>query len=165
MYYNPPYSYPYTNPSPTPYSSPYMYDPALQKALKLIRQAVAGETKDRMFYDYLISVAPNQKEKDIIASIRDDEIKHYKMFREIYKEITGQYPQPLGEEKFEKPASYLAGIEEALFGELNAVEMYRQIYFGLYNRQHRDMLFEIITDELKHAAKYNFLYTRNFRRR
>ncbi len=143
------------------YLYPYMYDTDLQQALYLIRQAVAGETKDRMFYDYLISQAPNQKEKNIIASIRDDEIKHFGMFRHIYCEITGYFPKPLGEEKFEKPDSYLEGIEEALFGELGAIEMYRKIYFGLKTQRHRNMLFEIITDELKHAAKYNFLYTKN----
>lgn len=140
----------------------YMMDPALERALMLIRRAVAGERKDRLFYQYLISVAPGQREREIIASIRDDEIKHFDMFREIYRDITGNNPTPLGTEEFERPESYRAGIEEALFGELSAVEMYRQIYFGLRCRKHRDMLFEIITDEIKHASKYNYLYTRSF---
>lgn len=145
-----------------PYSYPYMYDPGLQKALQLIRRAVAGETKDKLFYEYLISLAPNQEEKDIIAGIRDDEMKHFKMFRAIYRDITGQNPMPLGEETYEEPASYLEGVQQALFGELGAVEMYRKIYFGLITRKHRDMLFEIITDELRHAGMYNYIYTRNY---
>ncbi len=143
------------------YSYPQTYDPDLQKALYLIRKAVAGETADRKFYEYLISVAPTQREKEIIAGIRDDEMKHFDMFRKIYLDITGYYPQPIGEEEFEQPANYLEGIEKALFGELRAIEMYRQIYFGLRTRQHRDMLFEIITDEIRHSAMYNYLYTRN----
>lgn len=148
-----------------PYYYPYpgsMYDPALQKALELIRRAVAGETHDRLFYEYLLSQAPNAREREIITSIRDDEMKHYRMFREIYRGITGTYPTPLGSEQFEKPANYLAGIEEALFGELGAVEMYREIYFGMPNLMYRDMLFEIITDEQKHATKYNYIFTRNY---
>ncbi|AZR73429.1 hypothetical protein BBF96_08565 [Anoxybacter fermentans] len=144
---------------PGPY--PYMYDKSLKKTLELIRRAVADETRDRKFYEYLINQAPNEKEKNIIASIRDDEMKHFRMFREIYHDITGHYPVPLDKEEFEKPASYLDGIEKALFDELETVEMYRQIYFGLRTRKHRDMLFEIITDELKHASKFNYLYTRN----
>ncbi|GAB6098565.1 hypothetical protein JCM16358_04440 [Halanaerocella petrolearia] len=84
------------------------------------------------------------------------------MFREVYRDITGRNPVPLGEEDYEEPESYLAGIEEALFGELAAVEIYRQLYYGLKTRKHRDMLFEIITDELKHSGKYNFIYTRNY---
>lgn len=147
----------YTNQMP-----PNYYPPQLQRALELIRKALAGETKDRLFYEFLLEQAPNPTERNIIASIRDDEIKHFAMFRQIYREITGQNPTPLGEEEFEEPENYLAGIAEALFGELSAVEMYRQIYFALRKRSHRDMLFEIITDELKHATKWNFLYTLNY---
>lgn len=139
-----------------------VFNPSLETTLELIRRAVAGESNDRRFYEYLISVAPNQREKAIIASIRDDELNHFDMFREIYKDITGRYPVPIGEEEYEEPESYLDGIEQALFGELAAVELYRQIYYGLRNRIQRDMLFEIITDELKHAHKYNFIYTRNY---
>lgn len=58
-----------------------------------------------MFYDYLISVAPTQQERDIICSIRDDE------------------------------------------------------------RFYRDMVFEILTDEIKHAIKYNFIMNLDLRRK
>lgn len=139
-----------------------VFNPDLDTTLELIRRAVSGEQNDRRFYEYLISVAPNQKEKSIISDIRDDELGHFDLFRGIYKDITGKYPVPLGEEEFEEPESYLEGIEQALFGELRAVELYRQIYYGLRTREHRDILFEIITDELKHADKWNYLYTINY---
>lgn len=134
---------------------------ALQKSLELIKEAVSGEREDELFYDYLISVAPNQQEKNIIASIRDDEKKHNMMFRRIYKDLTGMEVEVEAEEEFEKPASYVEGIKRALFGELKAVEKYRVIRQGLPNRYYRDMLFEIITDELKHSSLYNYLYTEN----
>ncbi|MBM7624473.1 ferritin-like domain-containing protein [Sporohalobacter salinus] len=89
-------------------------------------------------------------------------MRHYDLFKQIYREITGRDPVPVGEEDYKQPESYLAGIEQALFGELAAVELYRQIYYGLRKREHRDKLFEIITDELKHSGKYNFIYTRNY---
>ncbi len=133
----------------------------LQRSLELIKEAVSGEREDELFYDYLISVAPNQEEKNIIASIRDDEKKHNMMFRRIYKDITGTEVEITEEEVFEKPSSYLDGIKRALFGELKAVEKYRVIRQGLPNRYYRDMLFEIITDEIKHSSLYNYLYTEN----
>lgn len=144
------------------FQSNSVFNPDLDSTLELIRQAVSGEENDRRFYEYLINVAPNQEEKNIISSIRDDELGHFDLFRRIYKDITGRYPVPLGTDEFEEPETYLEGIEEALFGELKAVEMYRQIYYGLKTRVHRDILFEIITDELKHADKWNYLYTRNY---
>ncbi|MCY6960192.1 ferritin-like domain-containing protein [Clostridium brassicae] len=145
---------------PMPYGMMYNTD-ALQTSLKLIEEAVSGEREDELFYDYLISVAPTRDEKEIIASIRDDEKKHNKMFRMIYKDLTGMDIKADENVDFEKPSSYIDGIKRALFGELKAVEKYRVIRQGLPTRYYRDMLFEIITDELKHASKYNYLYTLN----
>lgn len=134
---------------------------ALKRSLYLIKEAVSGEKEDELFYNYLISVAPTEEEKKIIASIRDDEKKHNMMFRKIYKDLTGMDVEVEEEGEFEKPSSYLEGIKRALFGELKAVEKYRVIRQGLPNRYYRDMLFEIITDELKHGSLYNYLYTEN----
>lgn len=137
-------------------------DRLLQEALGGIRQAVQGEREDEMFYDYLISKAPSRDEKEIIASIRDDERRHNKIFRMIYEDFTGE-KVPAGEdENLEVPESYLDGIKKALFGELRAVEKYRAIRKRLpMNGPYRDVLFDIITDELKHASKYNYLFTLN----
>ena len=141
--------------------NPIMNNPQFQEALEGIKAAVQGEREDELFYDYLISVAPTKEEKDIIASIRDDERGHNKMFRKIYMDFTGMEVQLGGEETFEKPKSYLDGIKKALFGELRAVEKYRAIRRALPMGPYRDMLFDIITDELKHASKYNYLFDLN----
>jgi rubrerythrin len=135
----------------------------LEKSLEGIKAAVAGERDDELFYDYLISIAPTEDEKNIIASIRDDERGHNKMFRQIYKSITGVTlpPSSDSDEEFTKPTSYLEGIKKALFGELAAVEKYREIRMGLPTTMYRDILFNIITDEIKHSAKYNYLFTLN----
>lgn len=134
---------------------------ALQNSLMLMAEAVQGEKEDSLFYEYLISVAPTQADKDIIASIRDDELRHNLMFKQMYKIYTGQEVPDAPGEEFAKPASYEEGIQQALFGELRAVEKYREIRQGLPDRQNRDLVFNILTDELKHASKYNFLYTEN----
>jgi len=146
-------------------NSNLMYDPnLLKRSLEGIKKAVQGEKEDELFYDYLISVAPTDDEKKIIASIRDDERGHNKMFRQIYNNITGIDILLDEEEEFIKPASYLEGIKKALFGELGAVERYREIRRGLPSTIYRDILFNIITDEIKHSAKYNYLYTLNSRK-
>jgi rubrerythrin len=135
----------------------------VQCSLNLILEALGDETHDRMFYECLLQMAPDKKQGKIIESIRNDEIKHFKMFRMIYEEITCESPCKLpgpGQE-FNEPEIYCDAIEKALFGELKAVEIYRKIMFGLCSQRHRDMLFEIITDEMKHSVKWNFLYNIN----
>lgn len=133
----------------------------LTEALALVKDAVQGEREDELFYDYLISIAPTKEEKDIISTIRDDERKHNKMFRQIYRYFTGQEIPPAKDEGFERPKSYIEGITKALFGELAAMERYRIIRAGMPDRYHRDMVFEILTDEMKHADKYNYMLNRN----
>ena len=139
----------------------YMMNPALQNALALIKEAIKDEKHDELFYDYLLKNAPSKDQRDIITSIRNDERKHFAMFKMIYKFFTGEDITVSNGEDFKPPKSYIDGIVEALFGELKAVEKYREIYKGLPTRYFRDMLFEIITDEIKHSAKWNYLYTLN----
>ncbi|MPQ30516.1 ferritin-like domain-containing protein [Clostridium estertheticum] len=141
--------------------NPMMYNPQLQEALVGVKEAVQGEREDELFYDYLISVAPTREEKAIIISIRDDERKHNSLFRKIYKDFTGMEVSTDGENTFEKPSSYIDGIKKALFGELRAVEKYRAIRRALPMGPYRDVLFDIITDEIKHSSKYNYLFTLN----
>lgn len=133
----------------------------LMESLALVEKAVQGEREDELFYDYLISQAPTQEEKDIITSIRDDERKHNKMFRKIFKDFTQRDVRQDMNEQFEKPKSYIDGIKKALMGELRAVETYRKIRQGIPYTYYRDMLFEIITDEIKHSIKYNYILNLN----
>ena len=137
------------------------YNPQLQKALEGIKKAVQGESEDEAFYNYLISIAPTKEEKDILTSIRDEERGHSAVFRQIYKALMATEIPPAKEATFEKPQSYLEGLTRALLGELGAVEKYREIMKGLPTTLYRDLLVDIITDELKHAAKYNYLITLN----
>lgn len=140
---------------------PYSYPQNLYTAFQLIKESVVDEYEDSMFYNYLISIAPTQEDKNIITGIRDDEIKHAGLFREIYYELTGQMlPQPRNGE-FTKPASYCQGLKKALLGEVAAVERYRRILYALQDRRQINMLTEIITDEIRHASLYNFLYSKN----
>ncbi len=138
-----------------------MYNTQLQEALERVKEAVQGEREDELFYDLLISMAPTVEEKDIITSIRDDERRHNREFRKIYKDFTGMEIPTVEDESFERPESYIDGIKKALFGELRAVERYRDIRKALGMGPQRDVLFDIITDELKHSSKYNYLFTLN----
>ena len=132
---------------------------AFQQSLKLIAEAVQREKEDQIFYDYLISNAPTQEQKEIITTIRNDEIRHNQLYRKMYKELTGQDVTLDNDEEFVPPASFEQGIKKARLDEMKAMEKYRVIRQGLPHRYHRDIVFEILTDELKHGSLYNLIYT------
>lgn len=134
---------------------------AFNTALSLIREAVQGEREDELKYNFLIENAPTQEERDIITSIRDDERLHRQWFRDIYKYYTNEEIDSSNGEEFTAPDSYLDGIKSSIFGELSAMEKYRIIREGLPSRFFRDIVFRILTDEMKHATKYNYILTIN----
>ncbi|MRN55184.1 ferritin-like domain-containing protein [Paenibacillus monticola] len=148
-----------------PYWKRVMFTPvwsvSLAEALNLIKEAVQGERNDELFYDELIKLAPTPEQASIITSIRDDERGHNQMFRGIYREITGQEITGISNEQYQRVESYTEGLQRALLGELSAVEKYRKIWFGLPVGIYRDTVYGIILDELKHASKYNYLFTLN----
>ncbi|NNJ30903.1 ferritin-like domain-containing protein [Lacrimispora defluvii] len=133
----------------------------LPNALDLIQQGLAGENEDRLFYSWLIENAPSDEDKQIISGIRDNEIGHYALFKQLFNEITGVMPQQVQEEQFVIPESYCSGLSRALLGEQNAVIRYRNILYAMEFREHINMMIEIITDELRHGILYNYLYTKN----
>ncbi|ULL13491.1 ferritin-like domain-containing protein [Paenibacillus sp. H1-7] len=146
------------------YASPWLHSPAHyrdnEQVIQMIQESIEGERNDEMFYDALIRLAPTEQQKDVIRSIRDDERKHRQMFRSMYTYLTGQAPVVKEGEAETLPASYVDGIETALLGELKAFEKYRKIYLQIAPEL-RNWMFEIMTDEIKHAGYYNWLYAKN----
>lgn len=130
----------------------------LNQAIGLIRKSIGDEKEDEMFYDILINQAPTEKEKDIIRSIRDDERKHNQILRRLYYEFTGQMlPADTLSNAQENNMDYKSNLEKALFGELDAVAKYRKILGTMPSGNSYTLVMSIMTDELRHANKYNFL--------
>lgn len=131
----------------------------LNQAIELIRKSVGNEREDEIFYDTLIKQAPTEKQKEIIRSIRNDERKHNQILRKLYYDFTGQMIpiDTLAVEGNNENMDYKSQLEKALFGELDAVAKYRKIMGTMPSGNSYTLLMSIMTDELRHASKYNFL--------
>lgn len=144
----------------------YPTEEQLASAIKLIGSSVENEKSDAMFYEWLINNIPTYLDENTrqdlastITGIREDEQRHNKMFKSMYKQLTGKdIPTPM-EEAFVPPASFKEGIVKALKGEMEAVKRYRTIMAGLPDLSYRDAVFQILTDELRHGTLYNYVYT------
>jgi hypothetical protein len=131
----------------------------LNQAIELIRTSIGDEREDEIFYENLIKQAPTEKEKEIITSIRDDERKHNQILRKLYYDFTGQ-TVPIDTSIVNNAGSkleYKEQLEKALFGELSAVIKYRRIMGTMPSGNSYTLLMSIMTDEIRHACKYNFL--------
>lgn len=133
----------------------------LDEALEMIKNSVMDELNDEMFYSALINQAIEDEDKEIIMSIRDDEMKHNRLLRDVYYSLTGiTLPQSKQSEVL-PTNSYLANLKKALFGEIEAANKYRKIMSAMPDRKNSSILMEIMIDEIGHSGKYNFLVGKN----
>ena len=131
----------------------------LNTAINMIKNSVADETEDAAMYEALINMAPNEEAKNIITSIRNDEKLHNRLLREIFTELTGVVlPQTMDNTNYPK-LTYIDGLKKAFMGELSAVEKYREILTYMPTKELYNKILYIMTDEMKHAIKYNYLIT------
>lgn len=127
--------------------------PDMNMTRKLILESIVDEREAGRMYDDLARMATRKHDKWQLTSIANDEKKHERMFKDIYRMLFKNNPR-IEEKYYKPPGEYLKGLELAMMDEIKAVEMYRVIMRGLpYEREYQDMMYEIITDEQKHADK------------
>lgn len=125
--------------------------------LDMILEAIEQENEDARYYEKLSTMVKDENDRENLRRIHLEDTKHFNMLSELYTNLTGREPifeydeieidDPLSEE-------FLDGAEE----KLENVELYRNIMMAFLDISVRDMIFEIITDEQKHAQKLNQLY-------
>ncbi|OGO79510.1 MAG: hypothetical protein A2Y23_09545 [Clostridiales bacterium GWB2_37_7] len=138
----------------------YMLNPkkqSMRKLLDLIKDAMKDERYDNKKYKMMMDMTENKEIRENIRHAYEDEAKHYRMFQEIYEDLTGEdieIPVP----KVELADRFVDNVKSSIQGELKAVEMYRDIRAMLTSKKHRDILYEIITDEQEHATRFVYIY-------
>ena len=136
----------------------------LNKLITGVKDSIGNEAEDEMEYNKLARLAPNEEQRDIINSIKENEIIHNKIFRKIFTELTGVVLPSANVTTMpdEKDAmNYVEMLKKAMFGELKAVERYRELLAYAPNKCIYDMIMYVMTDEIRHAIKYNYLLMLN----
>lgn len=132
--------------------------------VKHLEQAINGEATAIRFYgDLLHQVRGDQTAYDNVIHAYDDENKHFRAFVRLYKRLTGRQPSvritPI------RYPSLAAAYRQAFFDELEAAELYRDMYLMTRDPDIRDIFFMAKNDEEEHAQRFHFLYNRQLRRR
>lgn len=134
---------------------------SLNVALEQIKSSIMDERKDELFYENLITMAPDENSRDIISSIRDDEKRHNEILRFVYSNISGNVVEIPEEEITIEEMTYADSIEKSLLEEVAAVKKYRRIMGAMPNSKMYTLLMSILTDEIRHASLYNYLISKN----
>ncbi|NPV71743.1 MAG: ferritin-like domain-containing protein [Firmicutes bacterium] len=137
-----------------PYPVP-PYGPTQQLALNIL-EAIQGELKAAQVYRRLLQMATTQEDRENLQQILDDELKHLRMFTDLYARLTCMSPPPA---QVTPPTftTYMEGLKGAYYDELEAAEFYRSILLSTCDGQVQRVFFEAMTDEMEHAIRLNRL--------
>lgn len=144
----------------TMYNSNY-YDWYRQndKLISDIEKAIDGEFTAINCYAKLANMAPNQVEQKQILEIRNDEIRHFHHFVQIYTNLTGRQPKPKLNEGC--PNTYLQGLEFAIQDEQKTVDFYLEISDETSDTHLKELLRRIAADEQNHAVWFLYYFVKS----
>jgi len=145
--------------APNPYQN---YQPIPAAFVEHLQKAINGEASAIQFYGELLQL--NEKDRmayDNVKHAYDDEHKHFKAFTALYVKLTGK--QPLIEPKPTKFTMMADAYRFAFFDELEAADLYKEMYLQTPYTPIRDIFFMAKSDEIEHAQRFNFLYNRAIR--
>jgi|GEM_PF-633378 len=123
----------------------------------LIEKAIDGEYSAISCYQHLISLAPSNKIKEKINEIRNDEIRHFETFSNLYMHLTGKKHTPKITE--ECPKQFKSGLEFAFKDEQETVDFYLETASKSDNPKVKEAFIRASHDEQNHAVW--FLYFLN----
>ncbi|KIL37750.1 hypothetical protein SD71_02800 [Cohnella kolymensis] len=127
--------------------------------MKDIEKAVNGQYSAAACYEQLARMAPNEEERNRIVEIRKDELRHLKVFSQIYKSLSGRQPTPHIVEQC--PSDYRAGLNFAIKDEQETVDFYLDIAQKSTVPFIKDYFRRASADEQNHAVWFLYFLTRN----
>jgi len=116
------------------------------------------------YYDLLYGLTSDHQDIEIIDDIRFDEVNHLSMFTNLFTDLYGEKPD-LPVPEISQISSFIDGIKKSIKKELDSYSFYNDVYFTDTNIMVRDVFARALTDEIRHAAKYNFIYTQLIERK
>ncbi|MFJ7724875.1 ferritin-like domain-containing protein [Neobacillus sp. NPDC097160] len=123
-----------------------------------LEKAINGEYSAIECYARLANLAPHQKAREQILEIREDEIKHYQQFVQVYRGLTGMPPQPKIIEGC--PSVYVKGLEFALEDEQKTVDFYMEIADAAKDPFIIEVFRRAAADEQNHAVWFLYYFSK-----
>ena len=134
------------------------YNRQTNKLVSDIEKAIDGEYSAIVCYAKIAEMAPTDKIRDQILEIRNDEIKHFHTFGQIYVNLTGMQPQPKITE--ECPNTFVKGVEFALQDEQKTVDFYMEIMDETSDPSIKEAFRRAAADEQHHAVWFLYYFTK-----
>lgn len=125
--------------------------------VKDIAKAINGEYSAIICYAQLANLAPNDESRNRILEIRQDEIRHYQTFSQIYINLTGRPYTPQINEQC--ASTYMSGLRDSFKDEQETTDFYLGIAERAAAPMIKDSFRRASADEQNHAVWFLYLLT------
>ncbi|MEH7176869.1 cupin domain-containing protein [Neobacillus vireti] len=162
MYHNPLwYQYPYYINTPIDNSNFMRNQGNPQKLYKTILARIEKEVSAIEFYSTLAKMAPDQKQKNEILQVLEDEKAHFQQLSNLYYMATGMHPVYQTEKI--PIHNFQEGVRKAYEAKLADYEEYKKGFLLSQNPPVQDVFLRASTDELEHAKRLSDIQSFNSR--
>ena len=117
--------------------------------------AIVGERNAAAHYNYLLSLHPCNESMSMLTAMRDEEWHHADRLLALYRQLF--HRDPVLPAVHVNACDLAEGIARAVPDEWDIYTQYRDWYLASVTPALRDLFFELMTDENKHAGKLNVL--------
>ncbi|MEA4815249.1 MAG: ferritin-like domain-containing protein [Lachnospiraceae bacterium] len=123
-----------------------------ERLIDMVKTAITNEIVSAKRYMKYADSIDDERSKQILRTIYLDEVKHEKMFRDIYYMLTGEVPEIEYVGEIEVGDNFL--LNKFCEEEAN-LKFYSQIHNASSDPEIRDMMLEILFDETSQPTKLN----------
>jgi len=123
-----------------------------ERLINMVKTAIFNEVVSGEKYMAYSNMIENERSKQILRTIYLDELKHQKMFEDMYYMLTGETPEIEDIGEIEVGEDFL--MNKFCEEEAN-LKFYAQIHNSATDPEIRDMMLEILFDETSHPSKIN----------
>lgn len=124
-----------------------------------ILKAINDENEAVHCYAEIAKMAPSNKVREVIEEIRQDEIRHFNTFSNIYVQLTGTQPQITKQPMCAN--QYVKAIDDAFHDEQITVDFYHSIANETANATVRSAFRRAAEDEQNHAVWFLYFLTKH----
>lgn len=130
---------------------------AYEQWIAELAAAINGEYSAIACYERIAGLVPTEEARNRILEIRQDEIRHFHEFAQIYTSLTGRQPVPQITEAC--PNDYAAGLRFAFQDEQETVDRYLDMADRAPDARIRDQFKRAAADEQHHAVWFLYFMT------
>ncbi|MFE6168548.1 ferritin family protein [Viridibacillus arvi] len=121
-----------------------------------LKKAIQDEYQTYFWYKSMLELTNDPTWKSFIEHAITDEKTHYEMFQQLYYMMTGEYVQNLTKRP---PCKNLkACAKEAIGEELEATDLYKEMFLNTPLEQGQYPFFIAMQDEMEHAIRFSTIF-------